>query len=95
MWADAGFGANRRIAEKGVQTTDPLIIGSGERPCHLSMPTTTFEAVILSARVSQVCPAAIPAMSLTHPPPSNKLKTFHIEPNLWQTAFMSSFPTGP
>jgi hypothetical protein len=28
---------------------------------------------------------------LTHPERSNKLKTFHFEPNLWQTAFMSSF----
>ena len=31
---------------------------------------------------------------LTRPAPSNKLKTFHFEPNLWQTAFMSSFLTG-
>jgi hypothetical protein len=38
---------------------------------------------------------AIPAISLTHPAPSNKLKTLHIEPNLWQTAFTSSFLTGP
>jgi hypothetical protein len=34
-----------------------------------------------------------PGIRLTHPEPSNKLKTFHFEPNLWQTVFMSSFLT--
>jgi hypothetical protein len=50
-----------------------------------------------SARTSGVgifpVPIAIPGVRLTHPEPSNKLKTFHFEPNLWQTAFMSSFLT--
>lgn len=32
---------------------------------------------------------------LTHPAPSNKLKTLRIETNLWQTASTSSFLTGP
>ena len=36
-----------------------------------------------------------PGVGLTHPEPSNKLKTFHFEPNLWQTAFTSRFLTAP
>jgi hypothetical protein len=38
-------------------------------------------------------PIAIPGIRLTRSKASNKLKTFHFAPNLWQTTFMSSFLT--